>query len=116
MIDGDGLQFAAFRPKENFLEEMLISVQAVTVLSMMVLGGAALMMRFPVWWGCLAGVAVGGAGCIGLLAGLVELIRFLCKTADEKQTFGVPFFLNTRECKDGGNPSPHSRFRTDGLT
>ncbi len=77
LIDGDGLQFTSFRPKENFWEEAFISVMTVIILVMMVLGGAALIMRFPVWWGYLAGCVIGGIGVIGLLSGLSELIKFL---------------------------------------
>ena len=35
LIDGDGLQFTDFRPKENKLEDAFISVLAVLVLSLM---------------------------------------------------------------------------------
>ena len=79
LIDGDGLQFTNFRPKTNFVEETFISFFAVLVLVMMVICGAALTIQSPVWWGYIIGSAISGAGLIGLLAGLHELIKFLNK-------------------------------------
>jgi hypothetical protein len=79
LIDGDGLQYSHFRPEENFWEETFVSIMAVTVLIFLVVAGAALIMRFPVWWGFLAGSVISGCGMIGLLAGLGELIKFLSK-------------------------------------
>lgn len=79
LIDGDGLQFRAYRPKPETSagEEVFVNVMAITVLGMMVLLGLALMMRFPVWWGYLIGCVTGGFGVFGLLAGLGELVKFL---------------------------------------
>ena len=77
LIDGDGLQFSSFRPKTNFWEETFVSIGAVMFLTLLVLIGIALIIRFPVWWGYLAGGVTGGAGVIGLLAGLGELIKYL---------------------------------------
>ena len=79
LIDGDGLQFTDFRPKENKLEDAFISVLAVLVLSLMVLGGIALITRYSTWWSYLIGTVVGGVGVIGLLAGFKEFIKFLDK-------------------------------------
>ena len=79
LIDGDGLHFTNFRPKVNALEDAFISFIAVSVLIMMVLLGAALIKRFPVWWGYLIGSILSGAGVIGLLAGLGELFDFFSK-------------------------------------
>ena len=77
LIDGDGMQFQSYREPQNVLEDAFISFMAVTILIMMVLIGACLIIRFPVWWGYLIGYIVGGAGIIGLLAGLCELIKFI---------------------------------------
>lgn len=82
LIDGDGLQFTNFRSKPaigHILEEIFLSCTAVLVLLMMTVGGAALIMHYPVWWGYLLGGILVIAGVIGLLAGLAELIRFLDK-------------------------------------
>ena len=79
LIDGDGLQFSNFRPKTNFLEETFISIMAVAVLFMMILGGAVLIKSYPAWWGYIIGSAISGTGVIGLFAGLHELIKFLNK-------------------------------------
>ena len=79
MIDGDGLQFTDFRPKENKLEDAFISVLAVLVLILMALGGIALIVRYSTWWSYLIGTVVGGVGVIGLLAGFSEFIKFLDK-------------------------------------
>jgi len=78
LIGGDG-QFHSYRvkPKTSFWEEVFVNVIAVTVLGMMVLIGLALMMRFPVWWGYLIGCLIAAPGVIGLLAGLVELVKTL---------------------------------------
>jgi predicted SprT family Zn-dependent metalloprotease len=77
LIDGDGLQFSSFRPQENFWEELFISIMAVTVLLMMTVVGAALLVRYHVWWSYIAGTLLCGIGVIGLLAGLGELIKYL---------------------------------------
>lgn len=77
LIDGDGLQFSDFRPKENFWEELFITIFTVAVLLLMVIGGAALFMNFPCWWGYSLGVLIGGFGVFGLLAGLSELLKKL---------------------------------------
>lgn len=79
LIDGDGLQFTSFRRKENFWSDAFVTIMAVTVLAMMILGGAALSMRFPVWWGYLTGSIISGTGVIGLLSGVYELFRYLNK-------------------------------------
>lgn len=77
LIDGDGLQFSDFRPKENFWEELFITIFTVAVLLLMVIGGAALFMNLPCWWGYTLGVLIGGFGVFGLLAGLSELLKKL---------------------------------------
>ena len=77
LIDGDGLQFSSFRPQENFLEELMVSIAAVVVLAMMTVVGAALLVRYHVWWSYIAGTLLCGIGVIGLLAGLGELIKYL---------------------------------------
>lgn len=79
LIDGDGLQFTNFRSKTSLWEETFVSFITVTVLCMMTIGGTALTMRFPVWWGYLTGSIISGLGIIGLFSGLYELIKFLHK-------------------------------------
>ena len=71
LIDGDGLQFTNFRPKTSLWEETFVSFITVTVLCMMTIGGAALTMRFPVWWGYLTGSIISGLGIIGLFSGFL---------------------------------------------
>ncbi len=80
LIGGDG-QFHSYRPKPetSVAEEVFVNVMAVTVLGLMVMIGLALMMRFPVWWGCLIGCLVGAPGVIGLSAGFCELVKSLSK-------------------------------------
>ena len=81
LIEGAGMQFTNYRPKEKFWEETLVSLTAVSILTLIVLVGAALIVRFPVWWGYLIGGILCGGGGIGLGAGCCELVNFFAKKA-----------------------------------